>query len=98
MKLQLDTTNKTIKVEEKVNLAEFTDTLEKLLPNGKWREFELECNTTINWNSPIIVEPYRPYNPYRPCIPWQPWITYTDENTVHLKYDSLVPGVYNIQV
>lgn len=34
MKLQLDTTNKTIKIEELVNLQELTDALEKLLPDG----------------------------------------------------------------
>jgi hypothetical protein len=34
MKLQLDTTNKTIKIEELVNLGELTEMLEKILPNG----------------------------------------------------------------
>lgn len=42
MKIQLDTTNKTIKVEESVKLQELTDALEKLLPNGEWKEFKLE--------------------------------------------------------
>lgn len=73
MKLQLDTTLKTIKVEGNVNLKELVDTLERLLPMGVWKEFTLECNTTIVWQTnPIIVQPY-----YTPTQPWpQPWITW----------------------
>jgi len=44
MKLQLDTTNKIITLECNVNLGELTDLLEKMLPNGVWKEFTLEFN------------------------------------------------------
>jgi hypothetical protein len=47
MKIQLDTTAKIIRVEEKVNLGELTETLEKLLPGGLWKQFSLETNVTI---------------------------------------------------
>lgn len=94
MKLQLDTTNKLIKVEETVNLGEFTEAIERLLPDGKWKEFKLETQTVINWNNPIIIEPYRiPYTP-----PWwqQPWITY--DTTDRTKNYTLNSGVYNVEM
>jgi hypothetical protein len=93
MKLQLDTTSKLIKVEETVNLGEFTEALERLLPDGKWKEFKLETQTVINWSNPIVIEPYIPYTP-----PWwqQPWITY-DINGTQTNY-SLNSGVYNVEL
>ena len=68
MKLQLDTTNKTIKVEESVKLVKFMDTVKKLLPNNEWKDFTLETNTTINYGSyPVYVEKW--------TQPWygRPW-------------------------
>ena len=96
MKLQLDTTNKLIKVEETVNLGEFTEALERLLPDGKWKEFKLETSTVINWSNPIVIEPYRPYNPY----PWwqQSWITYMGDSTHQTTQYSLNSGVYNVEL
>lgn len=67
MKIQLDTTNKTIKVEEKVNLKELLDAVKKLFPNNEWKEYSLETNTVINWSSnPIIIRDY--------TYPTYPWI------------------------
>ena len=93
MKLQLDTTSKLIKVEETINLGEFIEALERLLPNGKWKEFKLETQTVINWSNSIVIEPYRPYT-----LPWwqQPWITY-DSNRIQADY-SLNSGVYNVEM
>jgi hypothetical protein len=90
MKLQLDTDNKTIKIEDKVNLGDFVEMLEKLLPYGKWREFSLETNVSVVWNSPpIVIEPYRPW--------WQqPWIIY-DAGTVGEPY-TINSGTYNIEI
>lgn len=98
MKLQLDTTNKTIKIEELVNLGELTETLEKILPNGLWKEFKLDTNVTVTWGSPIVVKEYLPYkNPYAPF----PWITYgtgiTSEEFEASNY-KLTNGTYNIEV
>jgi hypothetical protein len=75
MKLILDTTEKTIKIEESVNLKDLFEMLERLLPNGDWKEFKLETNTSIVWNnpSPIIINPYVPSPfdvPYQPTYPW----------------------------
>lgn len=96
MKLQLDTANKLIKVEEIVNLGEFTDALEKLLPDGKWKEFKLETQTVINWSNPIVIEPYRPYIS---TPPWwqQPWITYDETDATTPNY-CLNSGVYNVEI
>ena len=55
MKLQLDTTAKTIKIEETVNLGEFIEKVEMLLPNGQWKEYKLEVSIINNWTSPIII-------------------------------------------
>jgi len=98
MKLQLDTKEKVIRLEESVNLGEFTETLKLLLPDGLWKEYRLETNCTIFWNNPIVIEPYRPYT-------W-PWITYTDGTSL-LECNgtatnkptpyTLTSGVYNIQ-
>ena len=48
MKLQIDFDNKTIKLEEKVNLGELFNQLEEILPDLKWREFELEMGSITN--------------------------------------------------
>lgn len=64
MKIQLDTKNKTIKVEESVNLGEFIDFIKKILPDKVWREYKIETSSVINWTNPIIIEPYQPYRPF----------------------------------
>jgi len=69
MKIQLDTDNKIIKIENSVNLGDFVNSIKKILPNGEWKEFKLEVNSIIQWYEPIIIEPYKPFNPY---YPW-PW-------------------------
>lgn len=68
MKLQLDTQNKTVKIEGTVNLEELFETLKRFLPKGEWKQFSLEANTTIEWVNPITV-PYYPYYPLNP-YPW----------------------------
>ena len=42
MKLQLDFDEKTIRIEEKVNLGELFNKLEEILSDLKWREFDLD--------------------------------------------------------
>lgn len=97
MKIQLDLDNKKIKVEEAVNLGKLFENLESLLPLGKWREFELQTNVTINWTNPIVInpEPYR--NPYPYYEPWKspfwyeqrPWLI---SDTININNaDSTIP-------
>lgn len=65
MKLQLDIVNKTIKLDESVNLGNFAEVLYKILPND-WKDYKLEINLIINWQTPIYVD--RWVNPT-----WYPW-------------------------
>lgn len=66
MKIQLDTENKTIKLESSVEMSKLIDTLNKLFPNKEWKKFTLETNTTIaHWSSPIVIERY-----HQPYYPW----------------------------
>lgn len=71
MKIQLDTDLKIIRLEEKVNLGEFFSKLEELLPDLKWREYELDVVPIINWTSPMVINPVEPY------YPTYPWYTTT---------------------
>lgn len=65
MKLQIDTSEKTIKVEEQVNFGELVKILNKLLPKGEWKTYKLETNTVINWNQyPVWTYPRGIYPPY----------------------------------
>ena len=91
MKLQLDTEEKSVKIEESVNLKELYEILDKLLPNGLWNEYTIETNVSINWTSPIVIDNTPPYNPYTPpCNPYTPpntypWITYTTTSDFEVK-------------
>jgi len=67
MNLQINTSEKTIKLAETVNLNELAEVLNKLLPNNEWKEYKLETNTIINnWSNPTII--YR--DRYWPSYPW----------------------------
>jgi len=69
MKIQLDTTAKTIKVEQAVNFGELVEVLDKMLPDGEWKTYKLEANTVIqNWGNPIIIRE----RAYPPSWPWRP--------------------------
>lgn len=71
MKIQIDTEAKTIKLEGQVNLSEFVEKVEKLFPDGAWKEYKLETNTVIhNWANPIVIRDY-PVWPYRHYPYWQ---------------------------
>ena len=109
MKIQLDTENKTIKLEKEVVLSKLIETLEKLLPNGEWKEFTLETNTVIHqWSHPVVVPSVIPYPvPPSPRPSW-PWYSFTSlESNFHPADDQGSPGrnspmmlkkgVYNIQ-
>ena len=62
MKLQIDTTAKTIKVEGSVKFDDLIKVLNKLLPK-EWRSYSLESeHSFIYWADPI---PYYPYRPWR---------------------------------
>jgi len=82
MKLQIDTENKTIKVDENVLLEDLVKVLNKLLPK-EWKNYTLETNSTWYWYNPI---------PYYPSQPWRIGdVTYTDGITTSTS-------VYNVEV
>ena len=103
MKIQLDTKEKTIRIEEKVNAEELFKTLKKLLPNDEWKGFTLEVNSQIIWTDPIIINPYIPINPY-------PWYNPTyicgvdpissSDNLTPVYYSGykLSDGVFNVDI
>jgi hypothetical protein len=67
MKIQLDTINKTITIEEDVNLHDFYEQINAILPDGRWREFTLMVSKIAEWREPItITTPQQPINPYGP--------------------------------
>ena len=109
MKIQLDTENKTLKLEKEVVLSNLIETLEKLLPNGEWKEFTLETNTVIHhWSNPVVIPSVIPYPaPPSPRPSW-PWYSSPRlESNLHPADDKvragmnshtmLNKGVYNIQ-
>lgn len=67
MKIQIDTTAKTIKLESCEKLSALFDFLTKFFPDGDWEDYELQTNTTIvNCGNQIIVNPSPIWvNPYQ---------------------------------
>jgi hypothetical protein len=84
MKIKLDTINKTIKIEEEVNLHDFYEQLNALLPDGKWREYSL-CVEVVRLVSPTPTTPIIPMQqPYYPPVvnPYNDNIRYTTHTTL----------------
>ncbi len=97
MKLQINTTEKTIKIEESVNLNDLFETLDKLFPNLEWKEFKLEQTIITNWTSPIVIQPFEPYQ--SPLYPWQSPIIYGNNTTSETTTSTVTNvGIYNVQV
>lgn len=71
MKLQIDSTNKKITIQDPVNLSEFFEMVKGLFPNDMWKEFTLETNVINNWTNPIIIKEY-PVYPSNPLYPINP--------------------------
>jgi len=84
MKLQIDTENKTIKVEQNVLFSDLLKVLNKLLPK-EWKNYTLETNSTWYWYNPI------PYYPSRPWTIGEPFYTTCDSG-------NTTTSVYNVEV
>ena len=86
MKIQIDTDNKTIKLEDNISLNELFKKIKKLFPDNEWKEYKLETNTTIqtcyNPIKYIEIEKYKD-----PIYPPYPWIT----------CETTCESTYNIQ-
>lgn len=108
MKFQLDTTNKTIKIEESVKLSKLLSVVKRMFPNGEWQDFTLLTNTTIEqWLNPIIYKEYYP----QPIKPWyeSPWICNMSNTKTGIARSTniggsssinyeLKAGTYNIEI
>jgi len=103
MKLQLDTTVKTVKVEGDIKISALIATMKDLFPT-EWESFTLQTNVTINnWNSPIYIEKYP--QPYIPHYPWYCNTTSADyrvrNNSLSMKSvnedNSLKSGIFNVE-
>ncbi|MFW5847675.1 MAG: hypothetical protein ACOCVF_02035 [bacterium] len=94
MKIQIDTENKTIRVDNNIPLGELIKTLKKLLPNGEWKEYELIKK----------VETYPYYIPYYPYYPpseiTEPIITFDFDNdsTANSPIFDSTPTVYSVNL
>lgn len=79
MKIQINTENKSISVLDDVNLNELMENLQKLFPNGEWKEYKLEklIETSYIPSTPIIINDrwWRRTNPY----PWIEWNDFSEE-------------------
>tara|TARA_Y100000389_G_scaffold191610_1_gene218043 strand:- start:44 stop:340 length:297 start_codon:yes stop_codon:yes gene_type:complete len=67
VKIQLDTIQKTITIEEDVNLHDFYEQINGLLPGGLWREFTLKVTKVTEWLNPVTITPN--------TIPTQPYVS-----------------------
>jgi len=112
MKIQIDTNEETIAVEQDVKISEFLKALKKLFPNGEWKNYTIKTETIIHWTNPIVYDrwPY-PYYPWRQ--PWEPWTTwdgtlevnptdtittYGNSDRVDISHQDVNPGVYQIEI
>ena len=78
MRLQIDTSNKTIKLDEDVNLGDLMEALNRLFPTKDWKEYKLQTNTVINnWCNPIRIVDWPGWNPFPITLPYyQPTVPY----------------------
>lgn len=89
MKIQIDTTNKTVSFDENINLAELFETIQRLLPDN-WKEYKLlSINVTVNYKTVFKEKEYvNPYiNPYRltPTYPnYEPYRVFCGTDPVFL--------------
>ena len=92
MKLQIDTENKTIKVEQNYKLADIVKNLEKLLPKnspfGYWKDYTLETDSIWYWY------PYPCYTYRYPDIEPIKW----EVTSASATYDDTTTSVYNVEV
>lgn len=78
MKFTIDTEKKVISLVEKTNMFALIEAIKKLLPDGEWRDYDIDTNVTVNWQSPIYI-------PYRDTI--RPWWEYQ-----YVNYDGTTTG------
>jgi len=82
MNIQINDTNKTIKLIDDIKLDELFDKLEILFPNKGWREYTLQFEKNYVLNPTIPGNPTTPINPWNePYWPWNPYVPITPNPT-----------------
>ena len=87
MRFQIDTTSKTITIEESILLSKLIDELNIVLPDDKWKEYTLQQSFITNWYNPYVINPIIT----QPSYPEYPW-TICGTTGVDTKY------VYNVEL
>lgn len=65
MRIQLDTENKTIKIEEDASLEKLINFMQATFPEN-WKEYKVLTNTIISWTTyPQYVWPNWSWNPHQ---------------------------------
>jgi len=92
MKLQIDTTEKAIRLLDSVPMGELVDILKKLLPDKAWREFSIQYAGEVHWKDVIYV----PLTYPQPIYPW--YTTSGELGTVSGAVETyLANGIYNVE-
>ena len=91
MKIQIDTTLKTISIEEVVNLQEMFDEIKKTLPGDLWKEYTFISKVEIVWVQPTPVIPAFPNYPYPDCPTTAPY--YYGPTITEVIFDDPMPLV-----
>lgn len=88
MKLQIDTENKTIKIEEPVKLGDFLKILNNLFPKNSWEDYTLEVHTKIEWEQcpTIQYDSTTQPDPYPSSADADPIIWNLDINSSFFKH------------
>ena len=96
MKIQIDYDNKTISLEDNVDLGLFVKRIKEILP--EWKEWSLKTNTVIeNWTPPFQVYPLYPWwnQPYGT----QPnFIDCTSPTVMQFNGNDTLTGVVNLDL
>ena len=101
MKLQIDTTNKTIKIENDIKLSVLIKNLKGMFPNGEWKNFTLETNTTIQqWTNPVVVDRPYPVYPSPRQYPWYEvsWNSHSHDIKAGMEDCRLESGTFNVEL
>jgi len=102
MKIQIDTTEKVIRVEEKVNLGTLYNYLRKFFPNNEWKKYSIDAHTTIQWAPYYTYVPIYEERPYNPYVPWITWygadvVALGDDGSTARQFE-FNSGVYNVEI
>lgn len=96
MNIQINTEEKTIKVDKEILLSDLFDLLNRFFPTGDWKEYHLQTNVVVNPTAfPIFIEKhYFPAEPTPMAPVWvgPPWPSNTGPHppivTVQVKEKS----------